>query len=230
MLGEFQTLVNPGVPIPPFISVLTGITDAAVAHRATTRGRAAGVPRVRSWHDAGCRTTRRSMRVPQGSREHHGHEWPRFPVLDTARLARSWLDRDEAPNCKLATLARFFHSTTTRITGRCKTPAPPLTSSMAFRARWVLRRHDDRRAHDVLHPRASSTGTQTASRPMAFPEVPASTCSEMRRDRVLYIGKSIDMRSRVRQYFTASEGRRAAWPRWSRRPKRSIAAAVRHAS
>jgi DNA polymerase-3 subunit epsilon len=31
VLGEFQTLVDPGVPIPPFISVLTGITDATVA-------------------------------------------------------------------------------------------------------------------------------------------------------------------------------------------------------
>ena len=27
VLGEFQTLVDPGVPIAPFVSVLTGITD-----------------------------------------------------------------------------------------------------------------------------------------------------------------------------------------------------------
>ena len=29
-LGTFETLVNPGVPIPPFISVLTGITERVV--------------------------------------------------------------------------------------------------------------------------------------------------------------------------------------------------------
>ena len=28
LVGEFATLVNPGVPIPPFITVLTGITTA----------------------------------------------------------------------------------------------------------------------------------------------------------------------------------------------------------
>ena len=28
VIGEFQTLVNPGVPLPPFITVLTGITEA----------------------------------------------------------------------------------------------------------------------------------------------------------------------------------------------------------
>ena len=31
LLGEFQTLVNPAEPIPPFIAVLTGITDLMVA-------------------------------------------------------------------------------------------------------------------------------------------------------------------------------------------------------
>ena len=30
VIGEFQTLINPGGPIPPFITVLTGITDAMV--------------------------------------------------------------------------------------------------------------------------------------------------------------------------------------------------------
>src|SRR3712207_2531403 len=31
VLGEFQTLVNPHAAIPPFIAVLTGITDRMVA-------------------------------------------------------------------------------------------------------------------------------------------------------------------------------------------------------
>jgi DNA polymerase-3 subunit epsilon len=31
LLGEFQTLVNPGMSVPPFIAVLTGITESMVA-------------------------------------------------------------------------------------------------------------------------------------------------------------------------------------------------------
>ena len=38
----------------------------------------------------------------------HGHQWPNFRVLDTAILARRALSRDEAPNCKLGTLAELF--------------------------------------------------------------------------------------------------------------------------
>ncbi|MFM2175496.1 MAG: hypothetical protein RLZZ527_572, partial [Actinomycetota bacterium] len=30
IIGEFQSFIDPGLPIPPFITVLTGITDAMV--------------------------------------------------------------------------------------------------------------------------------------------------------------------------------------------------------
>ena len=42
-----------------------------------------------------------------------GHEWPGNRVLDTARLARQVVTRDEAPNCKLSSLARLFRAGTT---------------------------------------------------------------------------------------------------------------------
>ena len=47
-LGEFQTLVNPGVPIPSFISVLTGISDAMVA-TAPRLGAALPLALVAAW-------------------------------------------------------------------------------------------------------------------------------------------------------------------------------------
>ena len=60
VLGEFQTLVHPGQPISPFVSVLTGITDSMVCDRAADRRGAAGVPRVRRTAACWSRTTRRS--------------------------------------------------------------------------------------------------------------------------------------------------------------------------
>jgi DNA polymerase III subunit epsilon len=35
----------------------------------------------------------------------HSKTWPKQRIVDTAILARKVLDRDEAPNCKLGTLA-----------------------------------------------------------------------------------------------------------------------------
>ena len=48
LLGRFETLVNPGVPIPPMITVLTGITEAMLLPGAAHRRGAARVPRVRA--------------------------------------------------------------------------------------------------------------------------------------------------------------------------------------
>jgi DNA polymerase III epsilon subunit-like protein len=42
----------------------------------------------------------------------HSYQWPAYSVVDTARVARYVLDRDEVPNCKLSTLAPFFGSPT----------------------------------------------------------------------------------------------------------------------
>src|SRR3954453_12390373 len=88
ILGEFQTLVDPGVPIPPFISVLTGITDAAVA----------GAPRLAGALPAFLASARGSVLVAhnapfdvgflKAAAAAHDQEWPAFGVVDTVRLAR----------------------------------------------------------------------------------------------------------------------------------------------
>ena len=121
VLGEFQTLVNPGAAIPPFIAVLTGITDAMVA----------GSPRLDQALPAFLEFSRGSVLVAHNAPfdlgflkagcARLGTAWPGNDSVDTARLARRVLTRDEAPDCKLATLAR-------PTTGRCPTPAPRSTS------------------------------------------------------------------------------------------------------
>ena len=113
MLGEFQTLVNPDAPIPPFIAVLTGITDAMVA----------GSPRMTTVLPAFLEFARGSVLVAhnagfdisflRASAAATGQPWPAFRVLDTVHLARQVVTRDEARNHKLATLAQVFHSPVT---------------------------------------------------------------------------------------------------------------------
>src|SRR5690606_13410985 len=52
-----------------------------------------------------------------GFLKHFAHEqerpWPAFEVLDTAKIARRVVTRDETPNCKLSSLAALFSASTT---------------------------------------------------------------------------------------------------------------------
>ena len=112
VLGEFQTLVDPGSPIPPFITVLTGITDGLVA----------SAPRVSAVLPAFLEFAHGAVLVAhnapfdvgflQEACARSGQQWSRPPVLDTVRLARLVLTRDDVPDCKLATLARLFRAGT----------------------------------------------------------------------------------------------------------------------
>src|SRR5690606_24028898 len=113
VIGEFQTLVRPNTPIPAFITVLTGISNAMVAD----------APRITSALPAFLEFARGSVLVAHNAPfdvgflraacATTGTAWPAFQVLDTARLARRVLSRDEASDCKLSTLARLFRSSTT---------------------------------------------------------------------------------------------------------------------
>jgi DNA polymerase III epsilon subunit family exonuclease len=110
--GQFSCLVNPGTAIPPQVAALTGIDDAMVAPApplpaALTAFLSFARDCVLTAHNApfdlgfltaACRAS--------------GLPWPGFRVLDTADLARRLLRDDEVPDCKLATLAEFFHART----------------------------------------------------------------------------------------------------------------------
>ena len=123
-----------GSPIAPFVSVLTGITDAMVAPAP----------------DASTRCCRRSWSSPRGSvlvahnapfdvgflqgglRRSRAGPGRGFAVVDTALLARRVLTRDEVPNCKLGTLAGVLpRRAPCRPTARWPTPGPPSTCCTA---------------------------------------------------------------------------------------------------
>jgi DNA polymerase-3 subunit epsilon len=207
VLGEFQTLVDPGREIPPYISVLTGITSMMVA----------AAPRIGTVLPAFLEFARGAVLVAHNAPfdlgflkaacAETGVAWPPAASVDTAVLARRLLSRDEVPNCKLATLAPYFSATT----------------SPTHRAL------DDARATvDVLHglfERLGPLGITTLEELTgltrqvdperlrkrhladAVPRGPGVYLFRGPRDEPLYVGTSNDMRSRVRSYFSAGEQR-----------------------
>jgi len=110
--GEFASLVNPGVPVPPGIEDLTGISDWMLA--AAPRLPAV-LPGLLNFAD-GCVLVAHNAPFDVGFLQaacaECGLAWPRPTVLDTVMLARQLMDPDEVPDCKLGTLAGFFRART----------------------------------------------------------------------------------------------------------------------
>ena len=116
VLAEFKTFIDPQHPVPAYITELTGITDEMVFQSPTI---AQIFPSLLEFLGSETETVLVAQNAPFDlsfltyAARSHGFEWPRFPVLDTAIIARKVLSRDEVPNCKLGTLAQFFGTTTT---------------------------------------------------------------------------------------------------------------------
>jgi DNA polymerase III subunit epsilon len=110
--GEFASLVNPGLPVPPGIEDLTGITDWMLAGAP----RVAGVLPGLLTFAKGCVLVAHNAPFDVGflraACDACGLAWPDFTVLDTVMLARYVMDPDEVPDCKLGTLAGFFRAGT----------------------------------------------------------------------------------------------------------------------
>jgi DNA polymerase III epsilon subunit family exonuclease len=114
VLGKFQTFVNPETPIPSFITTLTGITDEMVS----SSPRIAEVfPVLLEFLGSESETVFVAHNAPfdlsflKAAAKGSEYRWPKFMVIDTAKLARRVLSRDEVPDCKLGTLAEFFNAT-----------------------------------------------------------------------------------------------------------------------
>ncbi|MEQ4498934.1 DEDD exonuclease domain-containing protein, partial [Nocardioides kribbensis] len=207
VLGEFQTLVDPRGEIPPFIAVLTGITNGMVA----------GAPPIESAlpafleFAAGCVLVAHNAPFDVGFLKHFAEQqqrpWPRFEVLDTARLARRVITRDDAPNCKLSSLAALFGATTTP-NHRALSDARATVDVL----HGLMERLGGLGVHTLEELQTFSARVSTAQRKKrhlaeGLPHAPGVYLFRDDRSRVLYVGTSQDLRTRVRSYFTASETR-----------------------
>ncbi len=206
-LGTFQTLVNPGMAIPPTITLLTGLTNAVVATAPRIEGVLASLidfvgDAVIVGHNVGFDVAflraacERAQRPPLSG-----------TVVDTVALARR-LVRDEVPDCRLGTLAR-----------RLRLPHQP--THRALDDAWAT--------VDLLHvllERASGLGVlglddlvalaKLAGHPQAaklkltadLPRAPGVYMFRGQRDEVLYVGKATNLRQRVRSYFGSDDRRK----------------------
>ena len=115
IIGEFQSFVDPGHYLSDFITSLTGITDEMLAGAPTIDQ---VLPAFLDFLGPAHETVLVAHNAPfdmsfmKAAAIVHSYQWPDYPVIDTARVARYVLDRDEVPNCKVSTLAPFFGSPT----------------------------------------------------------------------------------------------------------------------
>ncbi len=207
VLGEFQTLVNPQTDIPAFIAVLTGITNSMVLDAPPIES---ALPAFLEFA-AGTVLVAHNAPFDVGFLKHfaarQGRPWPRFEVLDTAKLARRVITRDDAPNCKLSSLARVFNSGTTP-NHRALSDARATVDVL----HGLIERLGGLGVHTLEELQTFSSRVSTAQRKKrhlaeGLPHAPGVYLFRDDRSRVLYIGTSRDLRSRVRSYFTASETR-----------------------
>ncbi len=212
LVGSFATLVNPGTGIPPFITILTGITEQMVVAAPPIesalppflefcRGTVIVGHNVRfdlSFLDSACRRLDYPLvGAEPGARRH----------VDTVGLARR-LIRPEVRDLTLATLARHFRS-----------PFPPIHRAL----------EDARATAHVFHAlleRAGSLGVTGLDELLILPTARGSSYYQKlhlteglprqpgvymffdRNGELIYVGKADNLRTRVRSYFYGDERRR----------------------
>jgi DNA polymerase-3 subunit epsilon len=108
-VGTFQTLVNAGVPIPPSITYLTGITEAMVAPAPSIESVLPAL--VEFLGDAVIvgHNVRFDLAFLRANLARLGYPPPRNLDVDTLALARRLLAGD-VTDCRLQTIARHLHT------------------------------------------------------------------------------------------------------------------------
>ncbi len=111
VLGQFETFVNPGVPVPPFITTLTGITEAMVAPAPPIE---AILPSLLEFLRGAVivgHNIRFDCAFLDAALQRNGYPRLANRRVDTIGLARR-LVRDDVPNLRLHTLATHFRTDT----------------------------------------------------------------------------------------------------------------------
>ncbi|WP_051297742.1 DEDD exonuclease domain-containing protein [Brevibacterium album] len=206
--GEFQTLVRPeGTAISPFVTRLTGITNAMVADAPPL---SAVLPSFLEFA-AGAVLVAHNAPFDIGFLRRAcarlDYPWPAPRVLDTVVLARKLLPRSQVRDHKLATLARHF-SAQVSPDHRALSDARA-TVDVLHGLFGILGSHGVETLEELDTVRGAGWSRRRRKTHLAdgLPHAPGVYTFLDGSRRVLYIGSSGDLRTRVRSYFTAGETR-----------------------
>lgn len=199
-LGEFQTLVKPLIPIPPTITHLTGIDDRLVA----------GSPSIEAVLPSLLEFLRGAVFVAHNARfdfsflnanlDRLDHEQIPGPIVCTAKLARRvvW---PEVPNVRLHTLARYFRTRVQpshRALADAQATAEVLDGLLDMGGRLGIDSLGE------LFAACSARGRPNFGKIRLAENLPSAAgvyVFRARDGRVLYVGKSKNLKARVKSYF-----------------------------
>ncbi|HET9724376.1 MAG TPA: DEDD exonuclease domain-containing protein [Actinomycetota bacterium] len=199
-LGVLETLVNPGVPIPRTITHLTGIDDRLVA----------GAPPIEAVLPTFAEFARGTVFVAHNARFDFTflnvalQRWDFDPLppppVCTARLARRvvWPD---VPNVRLHTLAQYFR---TGVRPNHRALADAQACAEVLHGLLDLARRLGIRTLGDLHLAVRARGRPNFGKIRLADGLPREAgvyLFKARDGRVLYVGKSKDLRGRVKSYF-----------------------------
>ena len=207
--GTFHTLVNPGAEIPPFITILTGITHAMVIEApAISEALPAFLEFVGDAVVVG-HNVRFDLSFLNAAAERLGYGRLSNRSVDTASLARR-LIRSEVRNLKLGTLAAHFRSPiepTHRALDDARATAHVLWSLLE-RAGTLGVTHLD----DLLQLPTARGSVHYGKIGMteSLPRRPGVYLFKDRNGEVFYVGKAKNLRTRVRSYFYGDTRRTVA--------------------
>ncbi len=204
--GTFQTLVNPGAPIPPFITVMTGITQAMVIEAPPVDEALPAFLEFLGDAVIVGHNVRFDISFLNAAAERLGYGRLTNRSTDTYTLARR-LCRNEIRNLKLQTLAAHFRSPTTP-THRAFDDAAATAHvfwALLERAGTIGVTHLD----DLLALKTArgAPNYQKIGLTDSLPRRPGVYLFKDRTGHVIYVGKAKNLRSRVRTYFYGDERR-----------------------
>jgi DNA polymerase-3 subunit epsilon len=205
---EFQTLVNPRVPIGAAVSALTGLRDAQLRRApppelAVRRFIAFAGNAVLVAHNA-----RFDLAFLDRETERLTGARLAGPVVDTVGLARRLL-AGRTPRAGLASLARFLGTAATPC--HRALPDAQATAEILVVLLGLAQERGAETVADLVELAAPRVRKVYAKRSLAFgaPSSPGVYLFRDVHDRVLYVGRARDLRARLRSYFRSDRQRPA---------------------